>query len=139
MLIRGLAFVALAGACLSAGASDADERSPIQFTRGAIDATLEGAVVRGDRDIYPINASAGQTMTVTVSGLEDNVAFQIYPPGTHYSQDELDIWTFHARPVRGTEADTTAWSRRLASAGQYLIVVGSTRGNATYSLNVRIE
>ena len=77
MLTRGLAFVALATACFAAGTAAADERSPIQFTRGTIDATLEGAVVGGDRDIYPINASAGQAMTVTVSGLEDNVVFQV--------------------------------------------------------------
>ncbi len=139
MLTRGLAFFTLAAACFSAGVSAADERSPIQFTRGAIDATLEGAVVRGDRDIYPINASADQTMTVTLSGVEDNVVFQVYPPGTHYSRDEFDVWTFHARPVRGTEGDTTSWSGRLTSGGQYLIVVGGTRGNASYSLNVRIE
>lgn len=130
-----LIIAAMAGA----GSAMADERPEVRFARGAIDTTIEGAVVRGDRDIYPINASAGQTMTVHIESLENNAVFQIFPPGTHYARDEDDIWTFHGQPVRGSDGDTRSWTGPLHSAGQYLIVVGGTRGNATYSLNVEIR
>lgn len=120
-------------------AATADERPEVRFARGGTDTVIDGAVVRGDRDIYPINASAGQTMTVTIGALEDNAVFQIFPPGTHYSRDQYDIWTFHGQPVRGADGDTRQWTGRLTSGGQYLIVVGGTRGNAGYSLHVEIR
>lgn len=135
-----LHFLALTGAlALGIGAAKADERPEIRFARGATDTVIEGGVVRGDRDIYPINAAAGQTMTVTIEAVEDNAVFQIFPPGTHYSRDEYAIWTFHGQPVRGADGDTRRWTGRLASGGQYLIVVGGTRGNAGYSLRVEIR
>ncbi|HEY6981731.1 hypothetical protein [Reyranella sp.] len=31
------------------------------------------------------------------------------------------------------------WSGRLPRAGTYLIVIGSTRGNARYSIDVKVE
>lgn len=117
----------------------ADERPEIRFARGAISASIAGGVIRGDRDIYPINAAAGQRMTVRISSLEDNAVFQIFPPGVHYSRDQDDIWTFHGRPVRGADGDTRDWTGTLGSAGQYLIVVGGTRGNASYDLHVEIR
>lgn len=140
-MIRQILKPALAVLILGAGAlsASADERPEIRFARGAIDATISSAVIRGDRDIYPINAAAGQTMTVEITSLEDNAVFQIFPPGTHYMRDENDLWTFHGEPVRGADGDTRAWTGRLASGGQYLIVVGGARGNTEYSLNVRIE
>lgn len=135
-------LVALAGflwASLAVSAAPADERPEIRFARGAIDATIQGAVVRGDRDIYPISAAVGQTMTVEISALEDNAVFQIFPPGTDYTRDVSQIWVFYGQAVRGADGDTRRWSGRLIGGGQYLIVVGGTRGNATYRLNVRIE
>lgn len=138
--MRRLHFLAMAGIlAFTSGAATADERPEIRFARGGTDTVIEGAVVRGDRDIYPINAGAGQTMTVTIEALEYNAVFQIFPPGTHYSRDEYDIWTFHGQPIRGTDGDTRQWTGRLASGGQYLIVVGGTRGNAGYSLHVEIR
>lgn len=134
-------FGLLAAALVLAGTASAtaDERPEIRFARGAISATIQGGVVRGDRDIYPITASAGQTMTIDITSAEDNAVFQVFPPGTHYSQDEYDVWTFHGRPLRGAGGDTRRWSGRLASGGRYLIVVGGTRGNASYRMHVQIR
>lgn len=138
--MRRLHFLAMACVLtLAPGAASADEQPEIRFARGGTDTVIEGAVVRGDRDIYPINARAGQTMSVTIEALEDNAVFQIFPPGTHYARDAYDIWTFHGQPVRGSDGDTRRWTGTLASGGQYLIVVGGTRGNAGYSLHVEIR
>ena len=132
-------ILGLAVAVLTAGGAATDERPEIRFGHGAIDATLSSSVVRGDRDIYPINAAAGQTMTVEITSLEDNAVFQVFPPGTHYMQNPDDIWVFHGEALRGAEGDTVRWSGQLASGGQYLIVVGGTRGNADYRLHVTID
>ena len=137
--MRRIQFLALVSLLAFAPTAAADERPEIRFPRGGTDTVIEGAVIRGDRDIYPINAGAGQTMTVTIEGVEENAVFQIFPPGTHYSRDEYDIWSFHGQPVRGTDGDTRQWTGTLASGGQYLIVVGGTRGNASYSLHVEIR
>lgn len=133
-LVAGLFWVSLGTL-----AAQADERPEIRFARGAIDTTIQGTVVRGDRDIYPISAAAGQTMTVEISALEDNAVFQIFPPGADYTRDASQIWVFLGQAVRGADGDTRRWSGPLIGGGQYLIVVGGTRGNATYRLNVRIE
>ncbi|MDB5489081.1 MAG: hypothetical protein JWQ58_2796, partial [Reyranella sp.] len=35
--------------------------------------------------------------------------------------------------------DATRWAGRLPRKGTYIIAVGSTRGNANYSMDVKIE
>ena len=48
---------------------------------------------------------------------------------------------FHGKSlhVAGDGNDATRWSGRLPRTGTYLIAVGSTRGNARYSMDIRIE
>jgi len=135
-MIRTLSLTA---ALLIAGSAVADERPDVRFSPGAIDATLSSSVVRGDRDIYPISASAGQTMTLAIESEGENAVFQVFPPGTHYMQDSDGVWVFHGQAIRGADGDTRAWSGQLTSGGRYLIVVGGVRGNADYDLNVRID
>lgn len=140
MLTKALALALILGAGgTSAASAVVDEQPEIRFRRGAVGASLNGAVVRGDRDIYPITAARGQRMTIDITSLEDNAVFQVYPPGTVYVRDEWDLWAFRGRPLRGTDGDTRTWSGVLPSGGQYLIVVGGTRGNAEYRLNVDIR
>lgn len=137
---NGLKLLALAGGLIVAcgGSAVADERPEVEFARGAIDTTIVGSVVRGDRDIYPINASAGQTMTVSIQS-EDNAVFQVFPPGTHYLRQSNDLWVFHGQAVRGADGEAAEWSGPLNSGGQYLIVVGGSRANAAYTLHVEIR
>ena len=46
-----------------------------------------------------------------------------------------------ARPLRagGPGEDATRWTGRLPRKGTYIIAIGSTRGNANYSMDVKIE
>ena len=103
-------------------------KQKIKFARGASTATVKGAVVRGDRDRYYLGASKGQTMSVKITSEEDNAVFQIYLPGEE-----------KALKGAGDEDDATNWSGELPENGEYVIVVGGTRGNATYTLKVSIE
>jgi hypothetical protein len=78
--------------------------------------------VRGTRDIYLLGAKAGQKMTVSITSLENNAVFDIIAPNLKIIKQE-----------------GTSWSTKLSATGDYRIVVGGTRGNATYKLRVQIK
>jgi len=103
-------------------------KQKIRFTRGLSSATVSGAVVRGDRDRYYVGAKEGQHMTVKITSPENNAVFQIYLPG---EQESL--------PRAGEGDDATNWSGDLPADAEYIIVVGGTRGNASYKLTVAVK
>ena len=103
-------------------------KKTIRFASGASSATVKGTVVRGDRDRYNLGAKKGQTMSVKITSEEDNAVFQVYLPGEE-----------KALPGAGEEDDATDWSAELPANGEYVILVGGTRGNATYTMKVSIE
>ena len=94
----------------------------IQFARGANSATIENAVVRGTRDTYLLNARAGQKMTLSISSVEKNAVFDIIAPNQ-----------------RAISREATSGSFILPKTGDYRVIVGGTRGNATYKLQVSIK
>lgn len=92
------------------------------FDSGKSSTTLSNTVLRGDRDIYTLTAQGGQRMTLAISSPEDNAVFDIVTPsgiilGTELTQDTIP----------------------LPQTGDYQIIVGGTRGNATYDLDIAIE
>lgn len=111
------------------------------FATGSTRGTAAGHVLRGGRDLYSLSASAGQYMTITLTAPDDNAVFQIYEPGTTLGRDADDALEFHGAslPGAGEGNDATRWTGRLPRGGTYLIAVGSTRGNARYSMEIRIE
>ncbi len=94
----------------------------IRFARGRSTKVIEDAVVRGTRDRYLLRARAGQTLIVRITSLEDNAVFDIHAPGRRTLAEE-----------------TTDWSGELPRSGDYVIVVGGTRGNASYRLEVTVR
>lgn len=122
-----LAAVVIGSAIAPSGAGAAEYTSRVQFAAGSSSATLKGGVVRGDRDIYILGARAGQVMDVSITSLEKNAVFQIVAPGG----GEL--------PGAREGDDAMKWSGKLPRAGDYRIVVGGTRGNASYTLRVGIR
>jgi hypothetical protein len=99
----------------------------VRFARGKNSIILSNAVIRGELDAYIVGARAGQQMTVRVTALERNAAFSIENPGGSYLEGA------------GEMDDATSVSRRLPETGDYRIVVGGTRGNATYKLTITIK
>jgi hypothetical protein len=65
-------------------------------------------------------------MTVTITSTEQNAVFTLYGP--------------HGQALEGAAEgqDAIRWSGALPSTGDYIVSVGSTRGNAMYTLNVTI-
>jgi hypothetical protein len=97
---------------------------PIRFAVGPLAVELNGAVINGERDRYTLSAMAGENLDVIITSLEGNAVFTIIGPDNN--------------PLPGTEEgkDTNNWSVPIPADGSYSIIVGSTRGNATYTLKV---
>lgn len=94
----------------------------VKFGRGKSSATYSNSVIRGDRDTYNLKAGAGQFMSVTITAGADNASFQIIAPN-------------------GKELvpDDTSWREELPASGNYKIIVGAGRGNATYTIKFKVE
>lgn len=122
------ALLPLLLALLLGAAVTQDAPRRIRFARGATSATVESAVVRGERATYLVGARAGQRMRVRVASPGSNAVFQLYGPGR-----------VGALPGAGDTDDATAWSGALPRSGDYRIVVGGTRGNAEFRLRVEIR
>jgi hypothetical protein len=96
--------------------------SQIRFAPGTNSATVNQSVVRGSRNIYLLRANQGQRMDLKITSLENNAVFDVIAPNGE---------------ILTTEA--TQSSLKLPATGNYEIIVGGTRGNATYKLNVKIQ
>lgn len=115
----------LSAACALAAQTGLSKR--VRFLRGNTTATLKNTVVRGARDRYTFGARAGQKMTVSITSVERNAVFTIYTPGGGTLEGA------------GEGEDASNWSGALPSSGDYVIEVGGTRGNANYTLKVKVR
>lgn len=130
-------FRTLVLVCLApiAAAQDVQE---IRFDPGARSAVVTGAVVRGSRDVYAFTARKGQTTEISVKAVESNAVISVWRPGARLGTTAVDDIQGTSLPGASDRADATRWRGRLPESGRYLIVVGPTRGNATYELRLSI-
>jgi hypothetical protein len=98
------------------------ETKPVYFEAGQNSTTLSNSVVRGDVDLYTLTAQGGQAMTLSLASTENNAVFSVVDP---------------SGLILGTEL--TDQSVSLPYSGEYQIIVGGTRGNATYDLAIAIK
>lgn len=111
-----------------AGVTSADGiRKKVKFAKGTHSASYSYSVVRGDRDTYIAGAKANQRMSLKITSLEKNAVFQVQTPGGSYLQGA------------GETDDAISWSGSLPEDGNYEIIVGGTRGNASYKLSITIK
>lgn len=94
----------------------------VKFASGANSTTIKQSVIRGERDTYLLGAKQGQQMNLKITSLENNAVFDVTAPDGKTIKQEA-----------------TTWSGKLPANGDYQIVVGGTRGNATYELIVEIK
>lgn len=135
-MIRTIAATLLLA--VSAAAAVAQEPREIRFAPGGNSATVSGAVVRGTRDIYLFSARKGQTVKLDVSALESNAAITVWRPGARLGSTVDDDIQGRTLPGAGEGQDAQRWSGSLPETGRYIVVVGPTRGNATYQLRLGI-
>lgn len=93
----------------------------VRFEAGATSAMVAGGVIRGERSRYRLDANAGQTLNLTLMSLEDNAVLDVYGPD--------------GEPL---EREVTECSLVLPTSGTYTVIVGGTRGNASYELAIEI-
>jgi hypothetical protein len=94
----------------------------IQFKQGTSSVVVKNTVVRGDRDIYLLKANKGQRLHGLIASTENNAVIDVLDPGGKSIQQEV------------TKVDML-----LPSTGNFKIVVGGTRGNVNYRLNIGID
>ena len=87
---------------------------------------LSRSVVRGDRDTYVLQIIGAKTMAVSLTSKENNAVFEVTgPDGKSLPCKE------------GVEC--RQWSNDVSAGGQYRIVVGGTRGNASYTIRIVVR
>lgn len=89
---------------------------------GGFPETREGAIVLGTQDAYVVdytNCCTDDTLYANVSSVEENAVFTIYGPG-----GQVQV------------AEATSANLFLEQGGEFWIVVGSIRGNATYTIDI---
>ena len=115
-------FIGIGGVDSETLLADLPPAQRVEFAPGTSQATLENSLVRGDRDNYLLGAQGGQTMVIDIYSLEDNAVFDlISPSGMVLAQEAISE------------------SLLLPQTGDYQLIIGGTRGNATYELDVAIE
>ncbi|MBX3000998.1 MAG: LysM peptidoglycan-binding domain-containing protein [Caldilineaceae bacterium] len=95
----------------------------IQFARGETSATVTGGIIVGEQARYILGARSGQTMVINISSVENNAVITVAAPNGQIL----------------SAADARSWSGVLPQTGDYLVTVGSVRGNASYNLVVTIQ
>ena len=122
--MKKICLILLLLLCLPAAAGVTER---VRFKPGTSGATIKGAVIRGERDTYILAAGAGQWIKIKIFSLEDNAVFELQNPDG----------SLEAMP--GDGEDTKFYQGPLPANGDYRIIVGGTRGNASYTLIVEIK
>ncbi len=116
-----------AGEDLAARAFGVDDATNVlaerlEFPGSTLETVVSSAVVRGERVVYFVEAPAGWLLAAGIGSVEDNAVFDLYAP----TGERL-------------LAEATAGHVVAPEPGDYQIVVGGTRGNATYDLAVALS
>lgn len=126
-------LLAIAVMALAPETGNAGVRKEVRFAKGTSGTVIEGGVIRGERDRYLLGAAKGQYLSIKIESPEDNAVVDIYSPGAQ-DADETDIKG--SLLPQGREVKST--TIQLPVSGQYMLVVGGTRGNAQYRLSVSV-
>jgi hypothetical protein len=96
----------------------------ISFANGANSTTINESVVRGERNVYLLDARQGQTLRITLNSTEaaGNALFDVISP------DGAIL-----------ESSTREFSRSLPTSGDYRVIVGGSRGNASFNMTISIN
>lgn len=113
----------------------------VRFPAGVNATELAGGVVRGERDCYTFRARAGQALSISQPHpVEDNIVFQLYEPHWQLAQDADGVSiTGRTLPRADEGQDAREWSGKLPASGEYLLVLGTSRGSGEYRVRVQIR
>lgn len=132
MFVSHIRFYSLLCCMFLTSLAVAGVNKPIHFAPGTSGTVINGGVIRGERDTYRLQARPDQLMHVKIHSEEDNAVFQVY------GEVEGNWIALHGA-AEGDDATAWTGSSPDGGSGRFKIVVGSTRGNTSYTLEVSIE
>jgi hypothetical protein len=137
---RTIAITAAGLSLVAVTTAYAGMKPEVRFAKGTTSTLVQGAVVRGDNDVWRVAGKAGQTLKVDIAAPQRNAVFQAYEPKTRMGHDQYG-WSFAGKSLPGAEPgkDARTLVAKLPTTGTYLIVVGATQGNAGYRMTVSIR
>jgi hypothetical protein len=112
--------------CSSDLYSSPDQRIRIQFAPGTYSITLQGRVAANGITYYVLRAMQGQTMSVSVSSLNNQAVLTIYG-----LTDGIPL-------VRGNASGATSYQGILPLTQDYAIDIISTGNAVDYTLQISI-
>ena len=139
-----VALLLLPLAAFAQGVTALPPMSVITFTPGSNTTTMNGQMVPGGRDLYYVQAKAGQTMNVSLSSAAP-LTFQVYNSETAVARaaDGSPLITGKTLPDAGPSDNARAWIGAIPRDGKYLITVGAgASGSAAptpYSLTASLQ
>ncbi len=98
------------------------QEQTIKFKTGSHSAIVSGGIARGTVNTYVLEAKKGQSISVTITSIENNVVFQIIDP-----------------KGKSIVKEKVSFSGKLLLSGKYKIILGTTRGGASFKLSVSIK
>jgi hypothetical protein len=138
------ALILLPLAALAQAVTALPPMSTITFKPGSNTSTVNGQLLPGRRDLYYVQAKAGQSMTVSVASAAA-IAFQVYTPDTTVARaaDGSSLITGRTLPDAGPNDNAQAWVGAIPRDGNYLIAVGAGPSApitpTPYSLTVSLQ
>jgi hypothetical protein len=115
------------------------------FPPGSNTSTLAGQLAPGGRNVYYVQAKAGQTLMVSVMPVATGVSFQVFKAdaGLAKGADGLPVVTGGTLPDAGPTDNATAWIGAIPRDGNYLILVAMRPAAAAtpspYNLTVSLR
>ena len=117
----------------------------VTFPPGSNTSTLAGQLGPGGRNVYYVQAKAGQTLMVSVTPVATGVSFQVFKADATLAKgtDGLPVVTGGTLPDAGPTDNATAWIGAIPVDGNYLILVAMRIAAAAtpgpYNLTVSLK
>jgi hypothetical protein len=114
---------------------------PVQLAVGASVVTLTGGIPRGERDCYTLRARQGRVLTIGQADTPDtNIVFQLYRPPWRIVGPSGGMAVGGAALQGAAEGDDARrFTGVLPVSGEYLLVIGTSRGSGEYRLQLGIR
>jgi len=150
MIRRRVLFALPALAFASAGAfaqpvNTLPGMTTVTFPPGSNTSTLAGQLGPGGRNVYYVQAKAGQTLMVSVMPVATGISFQVFKADASLAKgvDGLPVVTGGTLPDAGPTDNATAWIGAIPVNGNYLILVAMRIAAAAtpgpYNLTVSLK
>ena len=115
----------------------------ITFAPGSNSSTVAGQLAPGGRNVYYVQAKAGQTLMVSVMPAVSGATFQVFNSDAALAKgtDGMAVVTGRTLPDAGPNDKATAWIGAIPRDGNYLVLVtmGGAAGAPANSYNLTVS